>query len=197
MVYTARVRMALRFAERHHRGRRRKGTDAPFVLHPVAVTALLAAAGASDDILCAGYLHDVVEDEDVTLTEIESCFGEHVADLVAAVTEEKRDANGEPRPWRTRKEETLERLASASNEVLLLKGADVCSNIADLVFDHAEHGDAVWERFRAGQAEQAWYYATVAETVLGRLAGYEPLRQELAQRLAELRAIATAAVNRP
>ena len=63
--------------------------------------------------------------------------------------------------------------------MLALKAADVCANITDVVLDHREIGDDVWLRFRRGAAKQLWYYTTVAETVLHRLEGNEPLRTEL------------------
>ena len=62
-AYTPRLREAFRFAERAHHGQIRKGTDgSPYILHPIAVAMVLASAGAADDLLVAGLLHDVVED---------------------------------------------------------------------------------------------------------------------------------------
>ena len=58
-VYSERLRAALFLAERAHRGQIRKGREVPYVLHPVCVAALLFAAGADEDLVCAGYLHDV------------------------------------------------------------------------------------------------------------------------------------------
>jgi guanosine-3',5'-bis(diphosphate) 3'-pyrophosphohydrolase len=183
VIYSERARTAMRFAERAHRGQQRKGGDEPYILHPVTVATLLAASGAGEDLICAAYLHDVVEDSGVELDEIASTFGEEVADMVAAVTEDKL------RSWQDRKAATIEHLGTASQQVLALKGADVCTNIADVVLDHRLIGDGVWLRFRRGAEKQIWYYGTVAEAVLERLEGYDQLRTELSGRLAELRAI--------
>ena len=71
--------------------------------------------------------------------------------------------------------------------MLALKAADVCVNITDVVLDQREIGDDVWLRFRRGAAKQIWYYTTVADTILHRLEGYEPLRSELQTRVDELR----------
>ena len=192
MIYTAATRASLRFAEKAHRGRVRKGTDAPYALHPVAVATLLAATGAPEEVIVAAYLHDVVEDEDVTIGEIAERFGSRVAELVAAVTERKEAADGTRRTWRERKDETIAHLAGADAEVLLLKGADVCANITDVVLDHAVIGDAVWDRFRAGPELQVWYYGSVADAILGQLTGYGLLRTELKVRLAQVRALVPA-----
>ena len=58
-----------------------------------------------------------------------------------------------------------------------------------MVLDHRQIGDDVWLRFRRGAGQQQWYYTTVADTVLGRLEGFEGLRAELESRVEELRAI--------
>jgi len=183
VIYSERARTALRFAERAHRGQQRKGGDEPYILHPITVATLLAASGGDEDMICAAYLHDVVEDAGVELDEIAAIFGDEVAAMVAAVTEDKL------RSWQDRKLATIEHLGDATQHVLALKGADVCTNITDVVLDHRQIGDDVWLRFRRGAEQQVWYYATVAETVLERLEGYDQLRTELAGRLAELRAI--------
>jgi guanosine-3',5'-bis(diphosphate) 3'-pyrophosphohydrolase len=179
--YSLTLRAALRFAEREHRGQFRKGGDSPYVLHPIAVAMLLAASGADEDLICAGLLHDVVEDAGVDLEDIAASFGDGVAELVKAVTEDKT------RSWQQRKEVTIEHLAAASQDVLALKGADVCVNIADVVLDHGEIGEAVWQRFRRGREKQVWYYSTVADAVLDRLTGFDHLRDQLAANVTDLR----------
>ncbi len=181
--YSEKVRAALRFAESEHRGQVRKGGSTPYVLHPIAVAMMLAAGYADEDLLCAALLHDAVEDTGADLEDIAASFGDRVAELVLAVTEDKT------RSWQVRKEATIAHLATAPQDVLALKGADVCVNIADVVFDHAEVGEAVWQRFRLGHERQIWYYGSVADAVLGRLEGFDQLRACLAARVAELRAL--------
>ena len=74
------------------------------MLHPIAVATLLAANGASEDLICAAYLHDTVEDAGVDLDYIAQFFGDEVTDLVRAVTEDKL------RSWQERKDATIEHL---------------------------------------------------------------------------------------
>ena len=189
MMYSSRVRAALRYAVEQHGDRPRKGSTQPYHLHPIAVATMLAASGAPEDLVIAGYLHDVVEDEPVTLDDIEASFGPEVRRLVDAVTERKLAADGSRRPWRERREEAVAHLADAPADVLALKGADLCANIGDVVMDHALVGEAVWDRFGAGRDQQVWYYTSAAEVVLARLTGYGRLRTDLALRAAELRAL--------
>jgi (p)ppGpp synthase/HD superfamily hydrolase len=57
LIYSGRVPKALQLAERAHRGKSRRAGD-----YLVAVATVLSAAAADDDLLCAAYLHDAVED---------------------------------------------------------------------------------------------------------------------------------------
>jgi (p)ppGpp synthase/HD superfamily hydrolase len=80
------TRDALDFADRRHAGQTRDIDDLPFVTHPLEVACLLHEAGYSDEVVAAGVLHDVVEDTDASLDEVEARFGRRVAELVDAVT---------------------------------------------------------------------------------------------------------------
>jgi len=58
----------------------------PYIVHPVAVADLLREIGASTSVIAAGFLHDVVEDTDITPDQLESYFGKEVRGLVEGVT---------------------------------------------------------------------------------------------------------------
>ena len=82
------TREALAFASSRHEGQTRDLDDAPFVTHPVDVACLLHEAGYSDEVVAAGVLHDVVEDTDASVEDLERRFGPYVAELVAAVSDD-------------------------------------------------------------------------------------------------------------
>jgi (p)ppGpp synthase/HD superfamily hydrolase len=79
---------ALAWAAQRHGGQRRDVDHAPFILHPLEVAALLSGRGFDDEVIAAGLLHDVVEDTATRLEEIRERFGERVARIVDAVTED-------------------------------------------------------------------------------------------------------------
>lgn len=187
-VYTERLRAALFLAERAHWGQMRKGREVPYVLHPVCVASLLLAAGADEDLVCAGYLHDVVEDSEVTLAEIEEQFGPRVAHLVDAVTERKEEPDGTRIPWEVRRRATIDHLSDVDDGVIALKAADVAINMGDIVIDHGEVGDALWGRFNAPAEAQLWYYRRVAQIVLER-GTYRLLEDDVRERLVQLEEI--------
>ncbi|MGG6294175.1 RelA/SpoT family protein [Leptolyngbya sp. AN02str] len=76
---------AFEFAYRLHENQYRQSGE-PYIAHPVAVAGLLRDLGGSGAMIAAGFLHDVVEDTDVTLEDIEQRFGEEVKHLVEGVT---------------------------------------------------------------------------------------------------------------
>ncbi|MGD2180286.1 RelA/SpoT family protein [Lusitaniella coriacea] len=76
---------AFQFAYELHQDQYRKSGE-PYIAHPVAVAGLLRDLGGDSAMVAAGFLHDVVEDTDITPEEIEERFGAEVRQLVEGVT---------------------------------------------------------------------------------------------------------------
>ncbi len=160
------VSQALVFATEHHQHQHRKGTKIPYMAHLLNVCKLLAENDCSDEILAAALLHDVVEDSDVTIEEVEEKFGLQVAELVRGATEldklEKKAIEKES-SWQERKEHTIHFLEhEATTDQLLVSAADKLDNLRSIAYDHARIGEALWKRFNATKDQQAWYYGAVA-----------------------------------
>lgn len=79
------VSRAFQFAYKLHEGQKRASGEA-YICHPIEVACLLRDLGGDSAMIAAGFLHDVVEDTDVTADEIEAHFGEEVRRLVEGVT---------------------------------------------------------------------------------------------------------------
>lgn len=164
----SKVAQAFAFAEEAHRGHRRKSTDIPYIAHPMEVAAILIRNRAHEDLICAGLLHDTVEDTPATLDEIEKAFGPVVANLVKGATEPQKmqgDGRSAEKSWRDRKEHTVEHLKEASADLKLLACADKLANLIDLVNNYKNHGEALWKRFNAGRDQQAWYYQSLVTSL--------------------------------
>ncbi len=82
---TSLICRAFEFAYQLHEGQYRASGE-HYIAHPVAVAGLLRDLGGSSVMIAAGFLHDVVEDTDITSEEIESRFGVEVRRLVEGVT---------------------------------------------------------------------------------------------------------------
>ena len=79
------IERAYALAEKSHRDQKRLSGE-PYITHPLAVAMLLAEMGLDTESIAAALLHDVVEDTDVTLADIEKAFGNEIAQLVDGVT---------------------------------------------------------------------------------------------------------------
>lgn len=185
--YSALYEEALRLAARAHRGQARKTGNVPYVTHPVHVSVILARYGFSEEVMAAAVLHDVVEDQDVTLDEIREQFGAHVADIVDVLTEQKLDEEGKRRPWEIRKEEAVAHMRRASEEAAVVKVADTLHNARSIIRDMGRGDAEIWERFNRGPAAQIGYYRRVLEAGREQLPGH-PLVDELADAVDELAA---------
>lgn len=125
------IMQAMTFAEEAHRGQSRASGD-PYVAHPLAVATILADLKMDAPTIVAALLHDVVEDTDYSVADIEGRFGTEVAQLVDGVTKLDRLEK------RTREEEQAENLrkmflAMAKDiRVILIKLADRLHNMRTL-----------------------------------------------------------------
>ncbi len=117
------------FAARRHIAQKRKGArQEPYFNHLAEVAALLAEAtdGSDAALVAAGYLHDTLEDTPTEYEELVSHFGGDVADLVAAVTDDKSLPKAE------RKRLQIVHAAAAKPRPRLLKIADKISNLRSI-----------------------------------------------------------------
>jgi (p)ppGpp synthase/HD superfamily hydrolase len=176
------VLKAIEFSANAHLGYFRKGSKVPYITHPFEVAKILAASvdeQNNEALICAGLLHDTVEDTDTTLETIREAFGEEIAVLVASDSEDKT------LPWEKRKQHTIDFLGrEATREMQLLACADKLSNLRSIKADYEKMGDEVWDIFVRGKDKQAWYYKGVLES-LAPLQGY-PMYQEFAQLVQEI-----------
>ena len=113
---TTDLEKAIEFAVKAHAGAVRKGTDTPYIVHPIEVMKIVCALTDDVDVRIAAVLHDTVEDTSTTIDDIADKFGGRVKGLVADESENKRPDKPERDTWRTRKEETLEHVEKASEE---------------------------------------------------------------------------------
>ncbi len=149
---------AYALAARAHADQARKGDlGIPYVNHCCEVAELLACAGSPEETLIAAVLHDVVEDSETTIAEIEAAFGPIVAERVAGMTD---DPAWEALPRRERKLHQAQHMEHAHVEVRRIKIADQTSNVRDI----AREPEA-WD------AEDAVEYLEGAEMVVAACRG--------------------------
>lgn len=106
-------------------GQKRKYTGEPYWYHPKAVYELVAFVPHTDEMLCAAWLHDVVEDTSVGLEVIRNEFGLIVHDLVDCLTDRTKPEDGNRAVCKAME---LERWSGASSMAQTIKCADLIDN---------------------------------------------------------------------
>lgn len=151
---------ALDLAAQRHRTQRRKGAHAPpYVNHLLDVVRRLVDAGITDaEVLAAAALHDTVEDTEYAPDALRAAFGDRVADLVLAVTDDKTLAKPE------RKRRQVEKAPTLPRDAQRIKLADKASNVREIALDPP----ADWPH-----ARRVAYLDWAAEVVSG-LRGADP-----------------------
>jgi (p)ppGpp synthase/HD superfamily hydrolase len=148
-MFSDKVERALRAALEAHRDQFRKGTQGvPYVTHPLHVALILARRGMDEDLIVAGLLHDVVEDNrQWSLARVAAEFGVHVKGIVEQLTEDKS------RTWEERKRAAIEKIPHMSPEAATVKAVDKLHNLQTLLADlgAAEDQEEVWKRFNGGR----------------------------------------------
>ena len=145
------IQEAIRFAIKIHEldtKTKRKGTEIPYITHPLSVAIILARSTDNDEIIAAGVLHDTIEDCEpygsVTKELLEAMFSKDVARMVNDVTEQDKSL-----PWAERKAATFAHIKDMKQDSLLVKTADVVQNLSELLNDIETHGVNVFKRFNA------------------------------------------------
>jgi (p)ppGpp synthase/HD superfamily hydrolase len=115
------------FATRYHASinQRRKYTGEPYIEHPAAVVELVRSVPHTEEMICAAWLHDTVEDTPCTLDEVERVFGFEVAALVEMLTDVSKPSDGKRA---VRKAIDRAHTAKASPQAKTVKLADLIDN---------------------------------------------------------------------
>ncbi|HEY4188705.1 MAG TPA: bifunctional (p)ppGpp synthetase/guanosine-3',5'-bis(diphosphate) 3'-pyrophosphohydrolase [Polyangia bacterium] len=130
------------FASERHAGQRRKSGE-PYVVHPVGVARIISDLRLDVASVCAGLLHDCVEDTSATAEDIGRLFGQEIQFLVEGVTKLGQI------PWTTREERQAENfrkmlLAMARDiRVILIKLADRVDNMRTLQYMSREKQERI------------------------------------------------------
>jgi (p)ppGpp synthase/HD superfamily hydrolase len=176
------VRRAMETAREAHAGQIRNGSGGmPYIEHPIAVAELLASHGFDDEVLAAALLHDVVEDSEISAEQVRESFGEPIAGLVEALTDDESIE-----PYERRKDEHRRHVAAAGPDALAIYAADKLSNVRTLRGAYASQGEAVGEEFKVPLDVKATVWEADLEMLRDILPGL-PFLDELQAELVRLR----------
>ncbi len=126
------IERAFRFAKKAHGGIRRRSGE-PYILHPIAVAKIASQEiGLGSTSICAALLHDVVEDTDYTVEDIEQQFGPKIAELVKGLTKISGGIFGDKASMQAENFRKLLLTMSEDIRVVLIKIADRLHNMRTL-----------------------------------------------------------------
>lgn len=191
MKFSNRINQALIVAAEAHKHQTRKGTNIPYIIHPVAVALLISEYTTDEDVIIGALFHDILEDVPSTIyseEQMRANFGERVTNLVKDVSEPKRPGLAE-NPWKKRKLAYIEHLQTkAGNDALAISAADKVHNMLSIIEDYSTQGEQLWHRFHAPKKDQLWFYQTVSGIIIEKL-GTNALTSQLTGLTRQLRDI--------
>lgn len=158
---------AIIFAVKAHANTERRGKGFPYIVHPMEAVEIVATVSNDQELLAAAALHDTVEDTDVTVDQIRAEFGDRIANLVDAESDKFEAGVSETDSWRTRKQQAIDRLATASHDAKIVALGDKLSNMRAIARDYEQIGDKLWNLFHApnGKADHEWHYRGLASSL--------------------------------
>lgn len=170
------INKAIAFAVKAHKGQPRKGTEIPYIFHPLEVGMIVSRITDDEEVIAAAVLHDTVEDCDaVTLDDIRREFGDRVARIVGLESEDK------DKSWEERKAATVCSLKKEPmREAKIVALGDKLSNIRCFYADYIKLGDELWQRFNMKDKRmQGRYYHGLCEALsdLSDLEEYQEFRR--------------------
>jgi len=162
MNLTYRLEHAIKVSATAHRHQARKGGIIPYIIHPFSVMLIASDATDDEDTLIACLFHDILEDvpHEYSADEMAKDFGQKVVDIVRGVT---NDPN--IKDWHVRSQAYLDHIITASDESVIVCGADKIHNLMSTLADYEVVGDNVWKRFSTGKEHQLWWYSSVLDVL--------------------------------
>jgi (p)ppGpp synthase/HD superfamily hydrolase len=175
-----------------HNNHKRKGNGAPYFVHLLDTCKYLMYDTYDDEIICAGILHDTLEDTHYSDDELRSDFGERVYSLVKFCTEPLNNVNSsgadQKNSWFERKSGAIAKLNSASNDELLIFCADKVSTLLSIREDLV-CGVDIWSKLNGSRKDVEWYYSEIFKVLQKKLHGtriillYEDLLSDLFKKI--------------
>lgn len=157
---------AIIFAVKAHHNTERRGKGFPYIVHPMEAVEIVATITSDQELLAAAVLHDVIEDTDVTVEELRAEFGNRIAELVHAESDQFIEGISETDSWHDRKQAAINRLAAASYDAKIVAMGDKLSNMRAIARDYAIKGDELWKIFHVTDKKQhEWHYRGLAASL--------------------------------
>ena len=176
------ISKAKNIAIKYHKGAIRKSEkDLPYIVHPFDAARIVSKVTDDENIICACYLHDTVEDTSLSLDEIHDLFNLDIKSLVSGATEKDKSKS-----WEERKQERIDLEKDYDERHKLVILADKISNLSDLRNLFYMNGKRDFSLFNRGYDKQKWFYEETYKALSYNLGSDHPLLIELKELIEEV-----------
>ena len=146
---------AIHFATIAHSGQRRRNENVDAIFHPYTVGMILLKLGCSEEIVCSGILHDIIEDTNYDYEDLKNNFGIKIANNVKKVSEDSNIDN-----WRTRKESFINQIKDEEKDIITLEIVDKLHNLLS-EYERFKKGVNIWSNSPASYEDNKWFYEEI------------------------------------
>lgn len=155
-------REALKFAiHAHGKAVRKADPEKPYIVHPIHVAYLLRSYGFDENVVAAGYLHDVVEDTPYEKEDLLREFGEDITSLVMRASQPDKKLS-----WEERKMQAINAVCGQDLRHKAVVCADKISNVDDFKIQFGILQRHDYSLFNRGYDKQKWYVDMMYEKLV-------------------------------
>ncbi len=140
---------------------RKAEIDKPSVFHAIDVANKLEKYGFDDNVIAAGYLHDIVEDTEYKEKDVLNLFGDDITSLVMGATEKDKNLS-----WERRKLDSIYRVKDLDVRHKAIVACDKISNIEDLRLKFGKDGKEDFSSFNRGKNKKIWYWKEIYKSLV-------------------------------
>lgn len=155
------INKAIMFASVAHSNQYRKGSNIPYILHPLEAGIIVSQMKNDENLICAAILHDTMEDVNISYETIKKMFNDKIAGLVKCQSEDKT------KTWKERKKHTIDYLKQEKSEdIKIVCLGDKLSNMKSVYNDYQILKEKLWERFNEKDKNMhRWYYKGLVDSL--------------------------------
>lgn len=143
----------------YHGGQIRKGDGFSYLEHPLEVGYKLWRGNFPNDVVVAGFCHDLLEDTKCTEKEIVESCGHDVLTIVKAVSNDK--TLSDKKDWEKKKEKYIKSVEAVGEKAIAVSVIDKICNLQSFFDQYEKEGPALWKKFNRGKEKKLWFEKAV------------------------------------
>lgn len=161
MILLPGVMGAISLIRTYHGGQTRKGDSFPYLEHPLEVGYKLWRSKFPNDVVVAGFCHDLLEDSKCSEKEILEKCSSDVLTIVKAVSND--EALSDKKDWEKKKEKYIKSVEAGGIEAITVSVMDKICNLQSFFDQYEKEGPVLWKKFNRGRDKKLWFEKAVLQ----------------------------------